>query len=156
MWKHQNTFSIGGLQEVGFANSQDLLLVLSSQGEGIFDCLNGEKIARRNNEYDWWKRYDKNKNTISGFAMLENSEIKISGITLGDLLPKSTSDFWELQSEKIFLLSASEKVFLSYRGYRTNNIGEEGPCELKAFGFSPTEKSLIFATSCELIIYSRK
>jgi|SRR5688572_2674711 len=152
IWKHKNTFAIGGLQEVGFAENQDTLLLLSSHGEGIFNCLTGEKIGRQSNGFDWWNRYNKATNTIKGFGALENNEVKVSGLTLGDILPKFTIDGWKLQTEKskvlkIFLLDqdSKEKIF----------IAEDGPCELRTFGFSPTEKSFIVALSCELIIYSR-
>jgi len=46
MWTHKNTLAIGGLENVGFATNQDLLTVLSSQGQGIFDCITAEKNAR--------------------------------------------------------------------------------------------------------------
>ncbi|ACU59260.1 hypothetical protein [Chitinophaga pinensis] len=55
MWIHKNTFAIGGLENVGYAPMQDQLLVLSTQGEGIFDCIKGEKIARYESQGDWWR-----------------------------------------------------------------------------------------------------
>jgi len=155
MWEYKNTFSIGGLQEVGFADGKDYLIVLSSQGEAIFDCIDGEKIARVHNDFDWWNRYDANIKKITGFNILESEKINISGLTNGDSLSKSTSDFWTLDLEVDFNISRVEKIFLSWRGLKKNFIGEDGPCELRAYGFSPTEKSLIFASSCELIIFSR-
>jgi hypothetical protein len=48
-WGHKETFAIGGLHNVGFAPNSDYLIVLSSQGQGIFDCIKGEKIARSPN-----------------------------------------------------------------------------------------------------------
>jgi hypothetical protein len=32
-------------------------------------------------------------------------------------------------------------------------IGEDGPCELRVYGFSEDEKLLVIATSCELVIW---
>ncbi|MBX7174913.1 MAG: hypothetical protein K1X72_28310 [Pyrinomonadaceae bacterium] len=49
IWKKVNSFAIGGLTQVGYAPNSDILLVVSHQGRGIFDCLIGEKIAR---DYD--------------------------------------------------------------------------------------------------------
>jgi hypothetical protein len=54
MWTHKNTFAIGGLENVGYAPNQDLLIVLFSQGQGIFDCNKGEKIARQHHDSNWW------------------------------------------------------------------------------------------------------
>lgn len=45
-WKKVASFGIGGLTEVGYAPDSDLLLVVSSQGRGVFNCISGEKIAR--------------------------------------------------------------------------------------------------------------
>lgn len=156
MWKHRNTHAIGGLQEVGFQENHDLLLVLSSQGEGIFDCISGEILARNNNDYDWWKRYNTLENNIPGFGILENHKIKISGLELGDTLLKSTSDFWKLSVEREFTTIEDQKIILSYRGSEKSVIAVDGPCEFRAYGFSPTENSLIVASSCELVIYSRE
>jgi hypothetical protein len=38
-----NTWAIGGLREIGFQFKADLLMVLSSQGRGIFDCIKTKK-----------------------------------------------------------------------------------------------------------------
>ncbi len=151
-WKHKNTFAIGGLEEIGFATKSDFALVLSGQGEGIFDCKSGKLIDRRNNEYEWWQRYDQNENEISGFGIIEKQKIKTSGLINSDSLSKSTSDFWTLEKE---LNGDSTKIKLMWRGSFLIEIGEDGPCELRAYGFSETENSLVFATSCELIIFSR-
>lgn len=54
MYKYIQTFAIGGLQNIGFLT--DELIVLSTQGTGIFNCLTGEKIGRDNE--DWWGNFD--------------------------------------------------------------------------------------------------
>jgi hypothetical protein len=163
MWKHQNTYAIGGLENVGYANGQDLLIALSTQGEGIFDCIKGEDIARLNNSSDWWNDFNKQTNSIRGFDLLEGIEIKTFGLYGEDKLPKSTEDGWMLLTsepepddspfeqylvKKVYLVSPDkmEKRFLS----------KDGACELRTFGFSSTGNSFIIATSFELIIYSRE
>jgi hypothetical protein len=35
-------------------------------------------------------------------------------------------------------------------------IGEDGACELRAAGFSPTGQSFVIATSCDLTIIARR
>jgi len=50
--------------------------------------------------------------------------------------------------QKIYLISPNkkQKIFLS----------KDGPCEHRAFGFSDSGKTLVIASSCELVIYSRE
>jgi hypothetical protein len=45
-WKKIANHAVGGLFQIGYAEDSDLLLVLSHNGRGIFDCLTGERIAR--------------------------------------------------------------------------------------------------------------
>lgn len=161
MWTHKNTFAIGGLENIGFVNESDNLVVLSSQGKGIFNCVNGEKIFRSDEE--WWKDFDQTNSTVKGFDFLKGIKIKTGGLHAEDFLSKKTNDDWKIVASekqpddhpfekylvtKIFLNSPdnSEKFF----------ICKDGACELRAFGFSETGKSLVVATSCELVIWSRE
>ena len=50
-WKLVASVAIGGLRSVGFDRNSDNLLVVSSQGRGVLDCITGEKIARDYDEY---------------------------------------------------------------------------------------------------------
>jgi hypothetical protein len=46
-WKRLGVWAVGGLFQVGYAEDSDMLLVLSSQGRGVFDCHDAnEKVAR--------------------------------------------------------------------------------------------------------------
>jgi hypothetical protein len=152
MWTHKNTFAIGGLENVGFADNGDFLLVLSSQGMGIFNCLTGEKLGRK---YDaWWPEFNQEDFSIKGFYSLSDSVIKTCGMYGENILSRKTPDDCIVAAEKflndrIFLYpSDDEKICLF--------IPEHDACELRAFGFSETGKSLIVATSCELVIWSRE
>ena len=90
MWTHKNTFAIGGLENVGYAKGHDNLMVLSSQGQGIFDGLSGEKIGRLNNGGDWWEKFNQGTNSIIGFDILGDIEIPTHGLYGGNHLPKVT------------------------------------------------------------------
>lgn len=162
MWTHKNTFAIGGLENVGYAPLKDLLIVLSSQGQGIFDCIKGEKIARQHNDSDWWKGFNEATNSIVGFDQLKSIEIQTCGLYGVDNLPKATLDGWTLVASepepddkpfekyivtRIYLISPDKQQKLL--------VGKDGPCELRAFGFSGTGNSFIIALSCDLTIYSR-
>ncbi len=162
MWAHKSTFAIGGLHNTGYAPNSDYLLVLSPQGEGIFDCVTGEKIARKYNNEDWYDELNQQTFAIKGFNILHDIEVVTCGLYGGDNLPKATNDGWQLEmldpapEDEPFQQFMVRRVYLvSPKGEKTF-IGKDGACELRALGFSQTGNSLIIATSCELIIYSRQ
>ena len=67
-WKHKQTWSVGGLWQVGFAEDSDLLIVLTHSGRGIFDCLTGERVARDYTEcYEFFNQV---KLTVQDFGPL--------------------------------------------------------------------------------------
>ncbi|WP_431898728.1 hypothetical protein [Nonomuraea sp. bgisy101] len=46
-WRPLAPIAIGGLTDVGFGFAgRDLLFVSSSTGRGVFDCVNGGRVAR--------------------------------------------------------------------------------------------------------------
>ena len=45
-WRLLEAHAVGGLTDVGFGRRSDLLLVVSSQGRGVFDCVTGQRVAR--------------------------------------------------------------------------------------------------------------
>ena len=45
-WREVAVHAVGGLTDVAFAESSDLLLVISSVGRGLFDCSSGDRVAR--------------------------------------------------------------------------------------------------------------
>jgi hypothetical protein len=161
MWTHKNTFAIGGLDNVGYAPGQDTLIVLSSQGQGIFDCIKGEKIARQHNDSEWWQLFNQATSSILGFDILDSIEIPTSGLYGKDYLSKATTDGWTLISsaesdDKPFEKNLGQRIYLISPDRKEKTfIAKDGPCELRAFGFSDTGRSFIVALSCDLTIYSR-
>lgn len=159
MWKYRNTYAIGGLENIGF-DLADTLTVLSSQGVGMFNCLTGEKFFRQ--VVSWWERYDPVTAAISGYGILEGSTIQICGLDVPDFLSKATQDGWILQcagpvpDDPPFEKYQVHKIFLTHQNSGHHEfICQDGACELRAFGFSPTGNSLVVATSCDLVIWSR-
>ena len=162
MWTHKNTFAIGGLENIGYANNQDLLIVLSSQGQGIFDCIVGEKIARQSDDSNWWDNFNQETNSIKGFDRLSDFEIQTCGLYGVDNLSKATLDGWTLivsepePDDKPFEKYLVQKIYLvSPNKQEKKFVGKNGACELRAFGFSETGDSFVIALSCDLTIYSR-
>jgi hypothetical protein len=162
MWIHKNTFAIGALENVGFAPGQDKLLVLSTQGQGIFDCITGEKIVQKNDGADWWNNFNETTNSISGFDCLDGTIVATHGLYGDDHLLKDTQDGWTLSiskpepDEKPFEKYLIQKIYLiSPDEQQKIFIAKDGPCEFRAYGFSETGNSFIIASNCDLIIYSR-
>jgi hypothetical protein len=98
-WKAATVFAIGGLTEVGYAPDSDLLLVISSQGRGVFDCLKGEKIAR--DDDDSPGIINLRKFVALGIGPLEGQWIRVGGLHGGGL-PNSTDGGWMLVSLSLF------------------------------------------------------
>lgn len=146
MWTHKTTAAVGGLENVGFVPGQDFLIVLSANGEGIFNCLTGERVARNHNNYYWNERFNDETMTVKGFGLFADIEIQTSGLHGSDRLNKE-SQGWLLCKEKheIILVSPDQSRVV---------VAPDDVCELRAFGFSDTGNSFVFASSCELIIYS--
>lgn len=159
MFKHLNTFAIGGLENVGYAANSDHLIVLSSVGRGIFDCLTRQKIFRDNG--NWWHDYDEESCIIKGFGTETGQQIKVCGLFGEEKLPVRTADGWELivsepvQDAPPFEKYVVQNVFLKHPANDSAIfITKDGPCEIRSFGFSETGKSFIVALSCELIIWT--
>ncbi len=150
-WRQLPVHGVGGLFQVGYAPGSDLLLVLSSQGRGIFDCVAGDKLARDYDEaHDF---FDPIRLTAAGFGPLAGQTIRVGGL-FGGGLPLTTADGWQLEAQA--RIWPTHSVFLSAPGSREPVcIGEDGACELRACGFSETGRSLVIATSCELAMFTR-
>jgi hypothetical protein len=149
-WR-SHVYAVGGLFGVGYATASDLLLVLSSQGRGVFDCSTGKKLNRDYEEaHDF---FDPIRLVAVGFGPLAGQSIRIAGL-FGGGLPLTTRDGWHLQAQarvwpthSVFLTAPSSQVPVC--------IAEDGACELRAYGFSETCGSFIIATSCELAMFTR-
>lgn len=150
-WKRVATCPIEGLLQVGYAEGSDLLLVLSSQGRGIFDCLTGTRLA--GDEQDAYEFFDPIRLMARGFGPLERQTIRMAGL-FGGGLPVVTLDGWILA--ELAPAWPSRSIYLRrLGGDRMTAVGDAGVCELRAYGFSETGRSFIVATSCDLTIYAR-
>ncbi len=162
MWKHKATIAVGGLQYVGYAPHTDMLLVLSSNGEGIINCLTGEKVDRLYNDEEWYGLFDEKESLMLGFSMLDDILIKMSGIDTSDFLPKRTKDGWTMvRSEKrpepppFEKISVTDFLLISPDGKKKYQIDNDF-CGFRAFGFSDTEKSCVVATGCDVAIWYKE
>lgn len=158
-WKCVGDASVGGLLFVGFAPDSDLLLATSSQGRGVFDATNGKRIARDRNE-------DFSEDTIKmeavGIGPLDGQTIRMAGI-YGGGLPITTADGWQAERlaiqwplETLLLVSPGSWVYGASFGKNAEMTKVFVDSEIRAWGFSPTGRSLILALSNGLRIYSRQ
>ncbi|WP_435020278.1 hypothetical protein TA3x_001741 [Tundrisphaera sp. TA3] len=150
-WQPIQGHAVGGLFQVGYAAGSDLLLVLSSQGRGVFDCLTGVKVARDDDEaHDF---FDPIRLTAIGIGPLDGHVVRVVGL-FGGGLPLTTCDGWRMRvqarewpTQSVYLVAPDSDQEIC--------IGDDGACEWRACGFSETGRSFVIATSCGLMIFAR-
>ena len=158
-WQRTMVATVGGLTEVGYARNSDLLLVVSAQGRGVFDCLSGERIARDREEN--WDGLNQTLLVSPGIGPLEGQAVRLAGLHGGGL-PTTTSDGWTLEAPTLqwpnssFFLSKPWTSVFHYQGPGNSfKIWDDGPFPLRSFGFSDTGHTFVIATSGELAIFTR-
>jgi hypothetical protein len=156
-WQSVTTVAIGGLRSVGFDRASENLLVVSSQGRGVIDCLTGEKVARDHEEF-----YE-NETSLEaqGIGILSDRLIRMSGL-FGGGLPIITEDGWQIEcltlkwpEQMLILLPPSSYLYANSPG-QPNTMTKifEDSC-FRAYGFSYTGRSLVVATTSDLTIFAR-
>ena len=151
--------AVGGLTDVAYDDSSDLLVVLSSTGRGAFDCLRGERIARDEDDGN----PDTQRLAIDGFGPLKGKRLRTAGLHGGGLpLTSGGSQWWTLNLEtlswpdvSVFLTPPGNWIWGPLHGKPgdTTRIAMESEC--RAVGFSPTGQSFVVATSSDVAIFSR-
>ena len=149
-WVRGPVFAVGGLFQVGFASSQDLLLVHSSQGRGLFDAVSGIRLAR--DYVEPMDTFDRKQLTAAGFDVLEGQSVRMAGLFGGCLVQTTVDKFWLEENSPEW---PARRVIMTTPDRSRAVVGEDGPCELRAFGFSDTGRSFVIATSCELMLFKR-
>ncbi len=156
-WKRVATLAVGGLRSVGFDRESENLLVVSSQGRGVIDCLTGEKVARDYEEFYG----NETRLEAQGIGILSDRTIRMSGL-FGGGLPSITEDGWQLEcvtlkwpEQMLILLPPSSHLYGSATGDSdTMTKVFEDSC-IRAYGFSYTGRSFITATTNDLTVFAR-
>jgi len=161
-WHEAGVHAVGGLTDVAFAESSDLLLVVSSSGRGLFDCSSGQRIARDDSD-DF--QHDTSNLVVAGIGPLASQRLHTAGVHGGGLAV-TTADGWSL--DLLCLSWPRQSLFLTPPGhwlYRTAQGGSDGSddttskiatdSEIRAFGFSPTGRAFIFATGSDISVFNR-
>jgi hypothetical protein len=157
-WRKAGIHGVGGLLSVGFAEHTDSLLVVSSQGRGVFDCHSGQRLARDHAapdpDSDW---YDEIHLWAIGIGPLAGQKIRLAGLHGGGL-PLYTSDWWSLTTiapewpdYRVILFPPFTDVYSAVQA----GVQVAAESELRACGFSDTGQSFIIATSSDIMIFTR-
>ena len=150
--------AVGGLTDIGFADDTDFLIVLSGQGRAVFGCTSGERVER---DYDTDFPQDYRNLTASGFGVLDGQTIRTVGLAGGGLA-RGTNDGWYVHRftfhwpEEILLMTPPGHCIygnVASMGSDFYRLGSE--LEVRAFGFSPTGRSLVIATGSDLAILTK-
>ncbi|WP_185234712.1 hypothetical protein [Teredinibacter franksiae] len=82
-WEKVASPSVGGLTDLGFSKQGPYLLVISSQGRGLFNCDTGERVSRDYEEYGDW--FNDRSLICKGIGPVESELIQTCGIHGGGL-----------------------------------------------------------------------
>ncbi|MCG3134329.1 MAG: hypothetical protein HMLKMBBP_01634 [Planctomycetes bacterium] len=153
---------VGGLASVGFAPDSELLLVTSSAGRGVFDCITGERVAR-DDDVDARAWEDPFSLTARGIGPLGGTSIRMTGL-YGGGLPTLTRAGWQAETvhldwlNPMLLLVAPGSDLLDCRAGHEAQFWrvESGAGALRAWGFSSTGSTLLLATSADIRIFCRR
>ncbi|MFE7168464.1 hypothetical protein [Streptomyces sp. NPDC057616] len=173
-WRRIAYAPVGGLLGIGFAShpvgGQDLVLVVSHDGHGLFDAVTGEKIARdrdpdpdadRDAEAEDGNRDADPAEWCAGLGPIAGSRVRVAGL-FGGGLHATGGDGWKV--EVVAPVWPNERVLLC----RYGGLPHSGPhgegwwhvfhshySELRAVGFSPSGQTLAVATSSDLSLWTR-
>ncbi|MFC7894935.1 hypothetical protein [Streptomyces sp. NPDC057381] len=156
---------VGGLLGIGFAThpdaGQDLVMVVSGDGHGLFDAVTGEKIARDRDP----DPEDSTPDAVAdlscpGLGPVAGTRVPIAGL-FGGGLHTTTGDGWCLDvvtpawpHERV-LLSRGDGFHTGPHGERWWHIFHSHHSTFRAAGFSPSGRTLAVATSSDLSLWTR-
>jgi hypothetical protein len=158
-WKQVSVVAIGGLTSIGFVESTDVALAASSAGRGVFDCRTGALLARAD---DQEFAFDIGNLLLAGIGPISGQRVRMSGIYGGGLACRTT-DGWSIErhplawpDDELILAPPGQSMFWLPRGQLMRLTKLAGfVSEVRAFGFSPTGRSLVLATAADISIFGR-
>ena len=157
-WKLVANLPIGGVRSVGFDKTSEDLLLVSLGGRGLVDCGSGEIVLRDKAEY-----FDHELELeADGIGKYSGVRFRMSGI-FGGGLPLQTTDGWLVNL--IHFSSSRAGLLLFEQDFELKEVQNPGTgkywllseeTDIRAFGFSWTGKSLVYATASEVSIFGRQ
>lgn len=149
-WPVKSAHAVGGLLAVGFAPGTELVLVVSSNGLGVFDGA-GRKVARA---------LDANLTgypaSVTGIGPLAGVDVPLMGCEGGSALPRTTPDGWRLgvlePAACAGLWFAPPRVALEPPGLGCIRLARRFE-EIRAAGFSDSGRTLVIAEQHTLHLF---
>ena len=156
-WRAQPPRPVGGLRAIGFAvdpeSGNDLMLVASVAGRGVFDTVTGVRVARDDDPDDDLCFPSGSPPACPGIGPLAGLVIPVAGLTGGglDLLAppwsvEVTAPDWP---DHRIVLSRGGGPWLPDRPWW--HVWH-ATSELRAAGFSPTGNTLAVGTASEAVV----
>lgn len=161
---------VGGLLGIGFAThpdshpdrGNDLVMVVSHDGHGLFDAVTGEKIARERDPDPEDATPDSTADlTCPGLGPIAGTRVRIAGLHGGGL-HLTAAGGWGLEvvhpawpHERVLLTHGSGMPHREPHGEGWWHIFNSHYSELRTVGFSPSGHTLAVATSSDLTLWTR-
>jgi len=164
-WRNIAYTPVGGLLGIGFAThpdtGRDLVMVVSTDGHGLFDGVTGEKIAR-DRDPEEPVPYGDPELSCPGLGPVAGGRVSIAGV-FGGGLHASTDDGWSLRvvtpawpHERVLLSDGGGFFFSEPHGAHWWHIFHANYSEFRAAGFSPSGRTIAVATSSDLSLWTRE
>ncbi|MFF9057605.1 hypothetical protein ACIRPQ_32310 [Streptomyces sp. NPDC101213] len=166
VFEYTHGVAVGGLLGIGFAthpdSGRDLVMVVSSDGHGLFDAVTGEKIARDRDP----DPEDSTPDAVAdlscpGLGPITGSRVRIAGL-FGGGLHTTTGDGWTLEvvtpawpNDRVLLSSDGGLPHAGPHGERWWHIFHSHYSTLRTAGFSPSGQTIAVATSSDLSLWTR-
>jgi len=156
-WKLVTVFAVGGLHAVGFEENSENLLVVSSNGQSVFDCLTGIQLYRNREN----NGYDSQKLKAHRLDDANSSPIRMAGLQGGGLRTL-TDDGWSLTlvhsswpQGRLLLQEPNETLFSQEDFIRGKTVLAE-EYEFRVWGFSWTGQVMIWSNEVDIFVYRRE
>ncbi|MEU7033087.1 hypothetical protein ABZ958_05305 [Streptomyces sp. NPDC046237] len=158
--------AVGGLVGIGFGvdpeSGEDLVMVVSHAGHGLFDATTGERIARDPYpEPEEGELPDGPDLSCPGLGPLAGTRVRIAGL-YGGGLHSTAPGGWHVEvvgpdwpNERVLLGADGGMPHSGPHGEKWWHVFHSRWSELRAVGFSPSGRTLAVATSSDLTLWSR-
>ncbi|MFH9861640.1 hypothetical protein [Streptomyces sp. NPDC017202] len=158
--------AVGGLLGIGFAvhpgSGNDLVMVVSQDGHGLFDAVTGERIARDRDPGPEGGMPDESEDlSCPGLGPVAGRRVRIAGL-FGGGLHTGTADGWSVEvvqpawpHERVLLSRGDGLPHRGPHGEKWWHVFHSNYSTLRAVGFSPSGRTLAVATSSDLTLWSR-
>ena len=162
-WQLVTRSSAGGAFAAGFDPANEELLVVSANGQGIFDAVTGDRVYRNREE----SGYDHEKLEAVRLDKPDARPIPMAGDDGGGLR-RTTSDGWTIDNLQInwptsYSILQQPGASIFFLGPQWEQRGKDASFRVLvqseglpvAFGFSWSGKSLVWLDRSDLIIWTR-